>query len=193
LNSGIFEGLKFSYQQSIQLFFVVWDLETGILLHSLEGHTDRVTAVEITPDGKQIVSGSSDKTIKVWDLQSGHLLCSLEGHTGSVSDVAITPDGEQIVSGSDDETIKVWDLQSGHLLRSLEGHTGSVLTVAVTPDGKQVVSRSSNNTISVWTLASGESQTLFQNSSIILCLATDGHWLVCGDEEGHVWIFEWMK
>ena len=100
----------------------VWDLESGRLLRSLEGHTDGVNAVALTPDGR-IVSGSADKTIKVWDLESGHLLRSLEGHTDGVKTVALTPDG-RIVSGSEDNTIKVWDLESGRLLRSLEGHTG---------------------------------------------------------------------
>ena len=83
----------------------------GHLLRSLEGHSNSVHAVVVTPDGCQIISGSYDNTIKVWDLEGGHLLRSLEGHTQSVNAVAVTPDGRQIVSGSNDNTIKVWDLE----------------------------------------------------------------------------------
>jgi WD40 repeat protein len=79
----------------------VWELESGRLLRSLEGHTDWVNAVAVSPDGRFIVSGSSDdRTVKVWELESGRLLRSLEGHTDWVWAVAVSPDGRFIVSGS---------------------------------------------------------------------------------------------
>jgi len=68
----------------------------------------QVTAV--TPDGKQIVSGSVDDTVRVWDLASGQLVRTLTGHTNIVEAVAVTPDGKQIVSGSADHTVRVWNL-----------------------------------------------------------------------------------
>ena len=86
-----------SYDKTIK----VWDLESGRLLRSLEGHTSEVNAVALTADGR-IVSGSWDNTIKVWDLESGRLLRSLAGHADSVRTVALTADG-RIVSGSDDD------------------------------------------------------------------------------------------
>jgi tetratricopeptide (TPR) repeat protein len=48
----------------------VWDLNTGKLLSTLEGHTGPVYSVAISPDNTKIVSGSGDNTIRVWDLQS---------------------------------------------------------------------------------------------------------------------------
>jgi WD40 repeat protein len=80
--------------------------------------------VAVSPDGRTIVSGSADRTVKVWEAESGRLLRSLEGHTDSVRAVAVSPDGRTIVSGSWDNTVKVWEAESGRLLRSLEGHTG---------------------------------------------------------------------
>ena len=49
----------------------IWDLETGQTLTTLQGHTDTVSAVAITPDGRRAVSGSEDRTLRVWDLQTG--------------------------------------------------------------------------------------------------------------------------
>ena len=53
-----------------------------------------------SPDGKRIVSGSRDNTVKVWDADSGKELLTLKGHTGGVTSVAFSPDGKRLVSGS---------------------------------------------------------------------------------------------
>ena len=53
--------------------------------------------VAITPDGRRIVSASSDNTLKLWDLERGRELGTVEAHSLAVDGVAITPDGRQIV------------------------------------------------------------------------------------------------
>jgi WD40 repeat protein len=128
-------------------------------------------AVAVSPDGRFIVSGSWDCTVKVWELESGRLLRSLEGHTDGVRAVAVSPDGRFIVSGSDDRTVKVWELESGRLLRSLEGHTGGVRAVAVSPDGRFIISGSDDHTIRAWDPESGKSRVLFWNDAAIFSLA----------------------
>jgi WD40 repeat protein len=45
----------------------VWDAASGQETLTLKGHTDSVMSVAFSPDGKKIVSGSYDKTLKVWD------------------------------------------------------------------------------------------------------------------------------
>ncbi|KAG9230029.1 hypothetical protein BJ875DRAFT_537382 [Amylocarpus encephaloides] len=69
----------------------------------LEGHTSKVTSVALSPDGKQIVSGSGDYTVRLWDTATGQpVLPAFEGHTSKVTSVAFSPDDKQIVSGSGD-------------------------------------------------------------------------------------------
>ena len=48
----------------------VWDAKTGQAMHTLKGHANGVTSVAFSPDGKQVVSGSLDFTVKVWNLPS---------------------------------------------------------------------------------------------------------------------------
>ena len=123
---------------------------------SFNGHTGAVHAVAVTPDSRQVVSGSLDKTLKIWNIENGQLLRTLVGHMELVDAVAVTPNGRQVVSGSNDKTLKVWDLESGQLLCTLEGHTKSVNAVAVTPDGRQVVSGSLDKTLKIWNLENGQ-------------------------------------
>ena len=133
-------------------FIVIWDIETGESLMTLEGHTNTVKGIALTPDGKKLVSSSYDKTLKVWDLESGQCLATFEGHKGKVFGLAVTPDGKRVVSGSRDHTLKLWDLESGQCLATFKGHTDAVFGVAITPDGKRVVSGSADNTLRVWEL-----------------------------------------
>ncbi|HAG81255.1 MAG TPA: hypothetical protein DCL61_08790, partial [Cyanobacteria bacterium UBA12227] len=79
----------------------------GRLLRTLTGHTRKIQAVAVTADGKQIISGSNDHTLKVWDLETGKEFFTFEGHLSHVVALAVTTDGKQVISGSSDRTIKV--------------------------------------------------------------------------------------
>src|SRR5262249_41138224 len=73
---------------------------TPALLRPLTGHTGEVTSVAFSADGRHIVSGSRDQTVKVWDARTGQERLTLKGHTVGVTSVAFSPDGKRIVSGS---------------------------------------------------------------------------------------------
>ncbi|KAL8777436.1 MAG: hypothetical protein Q9194_002548 [Teloschistes cf. exilis] len=110
-------------------------------------HSDSVTAVAFSPDGKRIASGSFDKTIKVWDAATGDLEKTLAGHSDWVTAVAFSPDGKRIASGSWDKTIRVWDAATGDLEKTLAGHSKRVTAVAFSPDGNRIASGSLDKTI----------------------------------------------
>ena len=78
----------------------------------LQGHRGSVISVAFSPDGKSIVSGSGDKTVRLWDAQTGRPIGQpMKRHDKSVLSVAFSPDGKRIVSGSEDNTIRLWDAQ----------------------------------------------------------------------------------
>jgi len=110
----------------------------GALLRTLEGHSDSVKAVAVTPDGLQAISGSRDNTLKVWNLATGELRHTLQGHSGSVKAVAVTPDGLQAISSSWDNTLKVWNLATGKVIASFTGEY-PLSCCAVAPDGVTIV------------------------------------------------------
>lgn len=130
----------------------LWNAETGEQpLGPLVGHQDWVCSVAFSSDGKRIVSGSKDKTIRLWDVESGEHQPPFEGHQDSVNSVAFSPDGERIVSGSSDTTVRLWNAQTGEQLQPpLEGHRDSVLSVVFSSDGKLIVSGSKDMTVRLW-------------------------------------------
>ncbi|MFM6669103.1 MAG: WD40 repeat domain-containing protein [Dolichospermum sp.] len=108
-------------------------LEIEKVKFTIEGHSDSVDAIALTPDGKTVIAGSGDGTIKVWDLETGEIEFTLEGHSSWVTEIAITPDGKTVISGSWDNTIKIWDLETRKEKFTFKGHSGWVKAIAVTP------------------------------------------------------------
>ncbi|KJA17515.1 hypothetical protein HYPSUDRAFT_124978, partial [Hypholoma sublateritium FD-334 SS-4] len=133
---------------------------TNSCIYILKGHTSNVTSVALSTDGRQIASGSSDKTVRIWDLETGKQVGEpFRGHTDYVYlqySVAFSPDGRRVVSGSGDETLRIWDLETGKQIgEPWKGHTSLVMSVAFSPDGKCVVSGSWDNTVRIWNSETG--------------------------------------
>jgi WD40 repeat protein len=80
---------------------------------TLQGHTELLSSVAYSLDGKTLASASVDGTIKLWDVQVGKKRATLKGHTKYVSSVAYSPDSKTLASGSLDQTIKLWDVAMG--------------------------------------------------------------------------------
>ncbi len=127
-------------------------------LMTLAGHSNLVKACAYSPDGRRIISGSQDATLKVWDAETGAELATLTGHKGSVNACAYSPDGRRIVSGSLDKTLKLWDAETGEELATLTGHENWVQACAYSPDGRRIVS-AGGTTLIVWDADTGAKTT----------------------------------
>ncbi|KAJ6513922.1 WD40-repeat-containing domain protein [Mycena vitilis] len=102
----------------------VWNLETGVELHCLKGHTRAVRALQF--DQVKLITGSMDHTLKVWDWRRGKCIRTLTGHTEGI--VCLNFDSNVLASGSVDSTIKVWNLRTGGAF-TLRGHSDWVNSV----------------------------------------------------------------
>jgi WD40 repeat protein len=137
----------------------LWDAETGQPVgQALTGHTNVVTSVAFSPDGRRIVSGSYDNTVRVWDAATGQPVGQpFTGHTAGVNGVAFSPDGKRIASASADKTVRVWDADTGKPVgQPFTGHTNYVNDVAFSPDGKRIVSGSEDGTLRLWNADTGQ-------------------------------------
>ena len=146
---------KASYQPYLQPAWTVrWVYE--VLESTLIGHEDTIRAVAITPDGRRVVSASSDLTVRVWNLNTGRQEQLLEGHDHTVQAVTVSPDGRFIASASSDHTVMVWDMESGQVVHTLRGHEDWVRCVAITPNSRYIVSGSDDLTVRVWEFLTGK-------------------------------------
>ena len=90
----------------------MWNTSTGLPAH-LRGHTDYVSSVTFSPDGKTLVSGSVDKTIRLWDVATGKQKKTITGHTDYVSSLTFSPGGHTFASGGGDGTLHLWNVATG--------------------------------------------------------------------------------
>ncbi len=167
-------------------------VDGGQELLTLKGHSQPVTSVAFSSDGKRLASASFDNTVKVWDATNGQETLTLNGHTQMVFSVAFGPDGKRLASASFDQTVKLWDATSGQEALTLNGHTGPVNSVAFSADGKRLASASKDQTVKVWNATNGqETLTLKGHTGPVTSVAfsPDGKWLASAsvDQTVKVW------
>ena len=109
-----------------------------------------VNSVIFSPDGKYMISSSSDRYIYIWELPTYHLINTIEGHEGMIYSVSFSPQGNTFISGGEDRYVRVWDFAKKKCLKAMKAHKGVVQSVSYSPDGKQFVSASEDKTIRIW-------------------------------------------
>ena len=170
-----------------------WNPDTGKRLHELSGHTEQVTSLAFSPDGKILISGSYDRTIRLWNVRKRKELGTLKGDD-SVYTVAFSPDGQYIASGSKDSTIILWPLYSDESPRTLTGHSKAVFSVAFSADSKMLVSGSADGKIKMWRVSTGELiETLPEQhyrGVTSVAFSPDGRHIASGDRDMTVRIWQ---
>ncbi len=130
------------------------------------GHMATVTGIAFTPDGKQIVSASIDKTVRVWDVETGKTVRMIRGEAasgdwGRIDAIALSPDGRWLAAGGKlhgtdraiANAIRLYDFASGKLDTLLKGHEDVVSALAFSSDGTRLISGSADKTAIIWDLA----------------------------------------
>ena len=166
--SGSDDGtIKLWKLDGIEIFTVK---HSNWIMRNLAEKNYGVRSVAFSPDGKTIVSGSEDQTIKLWNLEGKQLLY-ITGHTGLIRSIAFSPDGKTIASGSADSTIKLWNLQ-GDELQTIKGNEYGFSSVVFSPTGKIFAAASPiKDIIKIWNLEGKELADLKGHSGGVLSIA----------------------
>ncbi|HWL08807.1 MAG TPA: c-type cytochrome domain-containing protein [Planctomicrobium sp.] len=139
-----------------------WKLE-----HVLGGESssfpllDRVTALDFSPDGKQlaVASGTPSRSgeISLWGVESGEMVSNWKGHhADNVLSISFSADGRQLASGGADKLARVTDVATGKPSLVLEGHTHHVLGLSYRSDSRTLATAGGDGSVLIWDLQTGE-------------------------------------
>lgn len=161
----------------------LWSWPERKLVGQLDGHEDVVYDAVWLGDGKTIVTGSADRTVRVWEAATGKQLAKLAGHSGPVLCLASLPDGKLLCSGSADATIRVWDTGDWRLIRAMTNHLGPVhgLAFRSTTDRAEgaerqpalLASAGGDGTVRIWQPEIGRLVRIVRHPAPVHCLAWD--------------------
>ena len=123
---------------------------------SIKAHDAAIHSVAITPDGKAVITGSADGSIKLWNADKLRETRSFRGDLGSLEHVALAPNGKWAASCSTRLTVQemrvqLWDLASGtEHGRGLKGAADNYRTSSISSDGKRLAAGSGDKSVWVW-------------------------------------------
>lgn len=177
---------------------------------TLEGHSGSVECATFSPDGKNVISGSWDGTIKVWSLNTEECIATLGWGLDEVTSVVYSPDGKYFVGaggkGIEEEfitakgdtawkftsgigDIKIFDAKTYDCVKTLKANDGGwQVSLAYSPNGKYIISSTGGKTIQMWDVEKGECvKTLEASAGSVSCLAysLDGKYIVSGSNQPH--------
>ena len=167
----------------------IYDAGTYKEVMVLAGHTDSVLAIAFSPNGKLLVSGSSDKTVRLWEADTGKLRRTREEHTAPVSTVVFSVNGKKFWSGSsEDDTIRSWYPRDGgrwssetsprrdvDLMAIACSYQGETIARVITRNQTTIVLRGGRNH---WTVKTGHTDPVN-----VLTLYADGKTLATGSAD----------
>ncbi|KAJ7093241.1 WD40 repeat-like protein [Mycena epipterygia] len=117
---------------------------------TFEGHTLNVTSVSFHSEGKWLVTGSEDGTIKIWDLRNSHLHRTYD-NTAPVNDVCVHPNQGELISCDQAGSIKQWDLSENICSHELTpAGDVPIRSVSLAADGSFLVAGNNKGKCYVW-------------------------------------------
>lgn len=170
-------------------------------LVTYQGHSDYIWSVDWSPDGRNIVSCSSDGTAQAWDASTGKRLLSTRSHIDpAVQDdwakaVAWSPNSKQILTGFQDGTAEILDTVSRQRVAAFSHDAPwTVNAVAWSPNGKYVATGNFDNLVMVYAVAGGNllyTYTGHNDGINALAWSHDGTRIASGSSDGtaQVWRF----
>lgn len=139
--------------------------------HEFTGHTDTVSELAYSPDGRTLATASDDHTVKLWDVARHRMLATLAGHIGEVSRLAFSPDGRIVASAGEDQTVRLWDVHAPRAPGILATHM-QITSLAFTPDSRTLAVSGYSRGVRLWDVASRRPiRTLVGHTGAVMAVA----------------------
>jgi WD40 repeat protein len=177
----------------------VWDVKGGEPTALAHANLAEVWDAAFSPDGKTVLTTTSDGKVLVWDPDTGERKQKTPLYTDKSKDVVTSVDfqpgnGSFIAVGTRDKKALVLDAKTGKIAATLIGHTAIVFDVAFNPEGNLVTTASDDGTARVWDWRAKKSIAVLQGHSRALSTAKfspDGNLIVTASADGTVRVWDW--
>jgi WD40 repeat protein len=170
---------------SDDLTLKLWNTQNGTLIFNRATFSDAF-AVTFSPDGKNVVTGSSEG-VNFWDTTSASSdpIFTIQDGAGTVR---FTSDGARLAT-INNSVVRLWDAKTGRELFTLSGHTGWVMDIAISPDGNRLASASMDGTVKIWSLEPGQEVVSMAGSGIRSAYSPNGKRLAQETADGALQIW----
>jgi len=128
----------------------IWEIAKKRTRNIFREHTDAITDLDFSPNGRFLVSSSDDKTVRIWRMRDGFSKLLWDKDASIFYNVRFNPDGRYIAAGDGGGMLRIWNVQMSQLVEKWTAHGKVVWSVAFTPDGKGLVSSSGDGTWKYW-------------------------------------------
>ncbi len=165
---------------------IVWCQELPLQTVIQKGHPSSILAISVSQNGKLLVTGSDDKTIKLWSIESGREIRSFSDHKSDVLDVDFSSDGRLIASAGRDLTFKIWDVATGELLQSYRDNDRGISSVDFSHDNKYLIINTADRKVKLWSLEEEKDVRSYRTNVArqqgMAVISPDGKFIAMGQE-----------
>ncbi len=147
---------------NIRLWKISEDFLKIDLMCILNGHQNEISALTFDIDGKKIISGSADLSMKIWDINTNICERTILFHKRRIYGLCCSPDGTTFASASRDDTAAIWDINTGKILHHIQKHKWGVLALDFSPDSRKLITASGDKTLCLWDVATGKCLKTFR-------------------------------
>jgi WD40 repeat protein len=170
----------------------LWDLRSGKLIHTFNGHSDHISAVAVSPDLRIALTASWDGTAILWSVRTAERLRSFRVSSTWVTSAVFSKDGTRLLFGTLESAVKLVDARTGAVIRVFNAQSRYVESVAFSPDEQAVVAGGDGNIAQLWDVSSGKEIRAFSGHSshvTSVAFAPDGHRVLTGsgDRTARLW------
>ncbi|KAK9495727.1 WD40-repeat-containing domain protein [Lipomyces doorenjongii] len=164
----------------------MFDVASSALLDTIDAHDGALWSLQVSPDGKSLVTGSADKSVKFWNFRivqeeipgTRRTIPRMKLQhtrtlelTDDVLSLRQSPDGKYIAVSLLDNTIKVFFVDTLKFFLNLYGHKLPVLSMDISHDSKLLISCSADKNIKIWGLDFGDChRSIFAHQESIMAI-----------------------
>lgn len=163
----------------------LWDAATGLHRQTLRprpatadlpvtGHQEDENCVRFSPDGRLLVSGGEDGSVRLWNLADGTWQPLQPPHRREVLSVDFSRDGRWIMTASVDKVVRLWDVANAYASVDFTGHSNAVQCAIFSPDAREVVSVDQTGVVLIWDRETRVVRTSMSTNGRCIALSPDG-------------------